>query len=53
MRIIIWFFIVVVVLYTIGFGHSLWKKKNKIGASAVFILACLALLLPYFTYFRS
>jgi len=53
MGIILWLVNISVVLYTIGFGHSLWKKKNKIGASAVFMLACLALLLPYFTYFRS
>lgn len=53
MGIILWAGIIVVVLYTIGFGHTLWKKKNKLGALAVFMLACLAILLPYFTYFRS
>lgn len=45
--------IVVVFVYTIGFARVLWKEKNKIGSIAVSILACVALVLPYFTYFRN
>lgn len=45
--------LVVVFVYTIGFARALWKEKNKIGSMAVLILACVSLVLPYFTYFRN
>jgi hypothetical protein len=42
-----------VFLYTMGFAITLWKKKNKMGAVAVFLLASFSLVLPYFTYFKT
>ena len=40
------------VAYTIGYSIVLWKDKNKIGSMAVFSLACMIAVLPFFTLFK-
>lgn len=47
--IIIWVFI-----YTISFGRWNWKKKNKLGAVMIYLLAVLMIMLPVYTvYFKG
>lgn len=53
MTIIIFASAIAVFLYTMGFAISIWKQKNKVGAIAVSILACIAIVLPYFVTFVS
>ena len=46
--IILWAF-----LYTTSFGVWTWKKKNKLGAIMVFVIAIASVVLPiYSVYFR-
>ncbi|WP_423335115.1 hypothetical protein [Neobacillus sp. 19] len=39
--------------YTMGFGISLWKEKQKFGAVAVFFLTLAMLVLPFFSILKS
>lgn len=47
--ILLWTFI-----YTTSYGIWTWKKKNKLGAIALVVIALAALILPVYTiYFRK
>lgn len=39
-------------IYTVGYSIVLWKDRNKIGSIAVFSLACMVAVLPFFTLFK-
>ncbi|MCA1029776.1 hypothetical protein LCL95_01865 [Bacillus timonensis] len=45
--------LLIISLYTAGFGITTWKEKNKIGALAILSLAAVILVLPFFTIFKS
>ncbi|QOR67730.1 hypothetical protein IM538_06245 [Cytobacillus suaedae] len=38
--------------YTVGYGFTLWKDKNKKGALGVFWIACMIAVIPFFTLYR-
>ncbi|WP_155928994.1 hypothetical protein [Bacillus sp. UNC41MFS5] len=38
-----------IIVYTMGFGVSLWKEKQKIGAMAIFFLSLCLIILPFFS----
>lgn len=40
-----------VCIYTASFGRWTWKKKNKLGAVMVFLIALAVLVLPFYTLF--
>lgn len=50
-RIVMMVFLAAVFLYTISFGSWNWKKKNKLGAVVVYILAVATIGLPLYTIF--
>ncbi|WP_170169231.1 hypothetical protein [Mesobacillus subterraneus] len=50
---IIWGAAGLVCLYSIAFGVTLWKQKNKSGAIVVIMLSVVSLILPYFTYVKN
>lgn len=53
-RIIVLIIIIGTFIYTISYGRWTWKKKNKLGAIMIFILAIAVILLPvYSLFFRS
>ncbi|MFS0776805.1 hypothetical protein ABC255_12490 [Neobacillus sp. 3P2-tot-E-2] len=43
--------LVTITIYTLGFGVTLWKGKQKISAIAVFFLTLTIIVLPFFTIF--
>ncbi|MBD8027562.1 hypothetical protein ACH0B5_01025 [Ureibacillus sp. 179-F W5.1 NHS] len=49
MDLIIWLVIVIMFLYAVGFAITLWKEQNKKGAIAVFILAIMIVVVPFFS----
>ncbi|MGM8216664.1 hypothetical protein ACLIA0_14050 [Bacillaceae bacterium W0354] len=51
MRVFIWMIIIIMFIYTIGFSITLWKEKSKQGAIAVFIIAVLIVIAPFFSVF--
>ncbi|MBV7506698.1 hypothetical protein KW850_15645 [Bacillus sp. sid0103] len=38
-----------IIVYTMGFGVSLWKEKQKIGAMAILFLSLCLIILPFFS----
>ncbi|KKT77361.1 MAG: hypothetical protein UW75_C0064G0002 [Parcubacteria group bacterium GW2011_GWF2_44_8] len=38
-------------LYTISYGVWTWKKKNKLGAVMIFVVAMTVLMLPVYTLY--
>lgn len=44
-----WTFILIIVVYTLGFSITLWKEKNKVGSIAVFSLTMSVIILPFFS----
>ncbi len=52
MTIILWILVFLIFLYTIGFALTLWKDKNKVGSIAVFILALVTIIIPFFSSIR-
>jgi hypothetical protein len=38
--------------YTLGFGVTLWKEKQKIGALAVFFLTLVIVVLPFISVLK-
>ncbi|WP_423799175.1 hypothetical protein [Neobacillus sp. SAB-20_R2A] len=41
----------VIILYSLGFGITLWKDKQRLGAIAVFFLCLAIVVLPFFSIF--
>jgi hypothetical protein len=52
MLFVIWGGVVLVSMYSLAFGVTLWKQKNKPGAIVVILLSFSSLVLPYFTYVK-
>ncbi|WP_409304808.1 hypothetical protein [Peribacillus sp. SCS-155] len=52
MAFIIWISVILISLYTAAFGWSMWKEKNRLGASVAFALAVIIVLLPKFTVLK-
>lgn len=40
-----------VFIYTVSFGNWTWKKKNKIGACMIYLLAAISVALPFYAVF--
>ncbi|WP_157081500.1 hypothetical protein [Neobacillus soli] len=51
MKIVTIVVLLAITAYTIGFGITLWKEKQKFGAVAVFFLSLALLVLPFFSIF--
>ncbi|MBS4215532.1 hypothetical protein [Neobacillus rhizophilus] len=51
MRILSFAVLLVIILYSFGFGITLWKEKQKLGALAVFFLCLTIVVLPFFSIF--
>jgi len=45
---LLWLFI-----YTVSYGVWIWKKKNRLGAVMIFLVAAAALALPVYSLFFS
>jgi hypothetical protein len=43
--------LIMITLYTFGFGVTLWKEKQKISALVVFFLTLAIIVLPFFSIF--
>ncbi|MGG1674858.1 hypothetical protein ACIFOT_03805 [Neobacillus sp. NRS-1170] len=43
--------LLIIAMYTFGFGMTLWKEKQKMGAVAVFFLTLSLIVLPFFSIF--
>jgi hypothetical protein len=43
--------LVTITIYTLGFGVTLWKGKQKISALAVFFLTLAIIVLPFYSIF--
>ncbi len=53
-RYLIYIILIYAFIHTVSYGIYLWNKKNRTGATAVFVLALIALTLPLLTiYFRG
>jgi hypothetical protein len=52
MVVFLWGGVTVVCIYSLAFGVTLWRQKNKIGSIAVILLSAGCLVLPYFTYVK-
>lgn len=50
-RIIIVVVLIWVFIYTASYGQWTWRKKNRIGAIMVYILALASLILPLYSIF--
>lgn len=44
--VLLWVFV-----YTASYGNWTWKRKNKLGAVMVYVVAIAALVLPVYTIF--
>ncbi|MFZ7942895.1 hypothetical protein ACO1D1_04455 [Neobacillus sp. 19] len=53
MKIVFIVVLLAITAYTMGFGISLWKEKQKFGAVAVFFLTLAMLVLPFFSILKS
>jgi len=40
-----------VFIYTLSYARWVWKKKNRLGAIMVFLVAIIALVLPVYSIF--
>ena len=40
-----------IALYTISYGVWTWKKKNKVGAVMIFVVALTVIVLPIYTLY--
>ncbi len=49
-NVIIFLIIAWVFIYTVSYGVWIWRRKNRLGATAVFLVALSVLLLPLITY---
>jgi hypothetical protein len=49
---LIWGMVILVCFYSLAFGVTLWKQKNKPGSIVVILLSITSLILPYFTYVK-
>ncbi|MEH7333829.1 hypothetical protein V7161_14390 [Neobacillus drentensis] len=43
--------LLIIAMYTFGFGMTLWKEQQKMGAVAVFFLTLSLIVLPFFSIF--
>lgn len=50
-RIFIIILLLLIAVYTISFGRWTWKRKNKLGAIMVFLVALATLVLPVYALF--
>lgn len=41
-----------IVVYTLGFAVTLWKEKQKLGATAVIFLTLSIMILPFFSILK-
>ena len=46
-------FLVYVSIYTVSFGIWTWKRKNRLGAVMVFVVALASAALPLYSIFSS
>ncbi|WHY67817.1 hypothetical protein [Neobacillus sp. SuZ13] len=49
MKIFIYVSLFLIIVYTMGFGVSMWKEKQKMGALAIFFLSLCLIILPFFS----
>ncbi|WP_193747759.1 hypothetical protein [Neobacillus niacini] len=49
MQVFIILALISITVYTLGFGITLWKEKQKISALAVFFLTLTVIVLPFFS----
>ncbi|MFD2043909.1 hypothetical protein ACFSTA_05065 [Ornithinibacillus salinisoli] len=52
MNIAIWFVILLVNVYTLGFSVTLWKEDSKIGSITMFLVAVAIVISPFFSVLR-
>lgn len=52
MRIVIILAMISIFLYTASFSITIWKEKNKVGSIAVFTLALIVAIAPFFTILK-
>ncbi|HEY9062956.1 MAG TPA: hypothetical protein VIO64_21035 [Pseudobacteroides sp.] len=50
-RIFIIILLLLIAIYTISFGRWTWKRKNKLGAVMVFLVALATVALPVYVLF--
>lgn len=47
-------FLLCVAFYTVSYGIWIWKKRNRLGAVMIFLVAIIAVILPiYILIFRE
>lgn len=50
-RILVYFVLIGIGLYTASFGVWTWNQKNRLGASMVFLVALAVLALPLYAFY--
>ncbi|WP_175492974.1 hypothetical protein [Bacillus sp. OK048] len=53
MKIVIILALIIIAVYTFGFGVILWKGRKKMSAAAVFFLTLSIIVLPFFSILRQ
>ncbi|MEH7414975.1 hypothetical protein V7266_06775 [Neobacillus drentensis] len=49
MNLLTYIVLFIIIAYTVGFGVTLWKQKQKFSAAAVFSLCLILIVLPFFS----